>query len=74
MLLSVGWLQNTFFMDAALTKTKQGFHFKIQGLTLNKICSLVCLLQTLFLDQEPNQLGNKSNGASNMESASVFST
>jgi hypothetical protein len=74
MLLSVGWLQNTFFMDAALTKTKQGFPFKIQGLTLNKNCSLVCLLQTLFLDQEPNQLGNKSNRGSKMESAAIFNT
>jgi hypothetical protein len=41
------WLASKYlFHDAALTKTKQGFLFKIQGLTLNKSCSLVGVLQT----------------------------
>ena len=30
------------------------------------------MLQTLFLDQEPNQLGNKPNRGSKIESAVVF--
>ena len=47
--------------------------FKIKGLTFNKSGILVCVLQTLFLDQEPNQLGNKSNRGSKIESAAVFS-
>jgi hypothetical protein len=34
--------------NAALTKVKEWFLFKIQGLTLNKSFSLVCRLQTLF--------------------------
>ena len=46
--------------------------FKIQGLNFNKSGNLVCVLQTLFLDQEPNQLGNKSNRGSKIESAAVF--
>ena len=31
------------------------------------------MLQTLFLDQQPNQLGNKSNRGSKIESAAVLS-
>ena len=47
--------------------------FKIQVLTFNKSGNIVCVLQTLFLDQEPNQLGNKSNRGSKIESAAGFS-
>ena len=31
------------------------------------------MLQTLFLDQEPDQLGNKSNRGSKIECAAAFS-
>ena len=61
------------YCDTALTKVKQQFLFKIQGLTFNKSGNLVCVLQTLFLDQDPNQLGNKSNRGSKIESAAIFS-
>ena len=60
------------YYDIALTKVKQQFLFKIQGLTFNKSGNLVCVLQTLFLDQEPNQLRNKLNRGSKIESAVVF--
>ena len=46
---------------------------KIQGLTFNKRGNIVCVLQTLFLDQEPNQLGNKSNRGSKIECDDVLS-
>jgi hypothetical protein len=46
--------------------------FKIQDLTFNKSGNLVCVLQTLFLDKEPNQLGSKSNRDSKVESTAVF--
>ena len=60
------------YCDTALTKVKQQFLFKIQCLTFNKSGNLVFVLQTLFLDQEPNQLGNKSNRGSKIESTAVF--
>jgi hypothetical protein len=41
-------------------------------LTFNKSGSLGCVLQTLFLDQEPDKFGNKSNRGSKFESAAVF--
>jgi hypothetical protein len=44
--------------DTALTRVKEWLLFKIQDLTLDKSCSLVGVLQTLFLDQKPNQLGS----------------
>jgi hypothetical protein len=45
------WLASKYLYPyAALTKVKEWFLFKIQGLTLNKSCSLVCVLQTLFFD------------------------
>jgi hypothetical protein len=60
------------YHDDALTKVKEWFLFKIQDLTFNKSCNLVCVLQTLVLDQEPNQLGDKPNKGSKFESTVVF--
>jgi hypothetical protein len=40
------------YHDAALTKVKEWVMFKIQGLTLNKSCSLCYVEQTLFKGQE----------------------
>jgi len=48
---------------AALTKVKEWFLFKIQGLTLNESYSLVWVQQTLFLEHTLNQLGNKRTEA-----------
>jgi hypothetical protein len=51
------WLASKYlFHDASLTKTKQGPLFKIQGLTLNKSCSLASAEQTLFKGQDLIQL------------------
>jgi hypothetical protein len=47
---------------------------RIQGLTLNKSCSLVGVLQTLFKEQEPKQLGNLSNRGSKIQLADVSYT
>jgi hypothetical protein len=44
------------YLDTALTKVKEWFRIKIQGLTLNKSCSLVAILQTLFMEQSQNCL------------------
>jgi hypothetical protein len=60
------------YHDAALTKVKEWFLFKTQGLTFNKSGNLVCVLQTLFWDQEPNQLGDKPNKGSKFESVTIF--
>ena len=61
------------YCDAALTKVKEGFLFKIQGLTLNESCSLVCVLQTLFLDQRLSPCLCLSYRGLKIESAVVFS-
>jgi hypothetical protein len=47
------------YCDVALTRVKEWFLFKIQGLTLNKIYSLVYVQQTLFLEHTLNRLGDK---------------
>jgi hypothetical protein len=38
----------SFYRDTALTEMKEWFLFKIQGLTLNKSCSLGWVEQLLF--------------------------
>ena len=43
-------------------------NFDLQQKLKFKLC-----VENLFLDQEPNQLGNKSNRGSKIESAAVFS-
>jgi hypothetical protein len=62
------------YHDVALTKVKKWFMIRIQGLTLNKICSLVGVLQTLFKEQEPKRLGNLSNRGSKIQLAHVSYT
>ena len=42
--------------------------------SFNKSCGSVYALQTLFLEQEPNQFGSKSTRCSSIESAAVFQT
>ena len=42
-------------------------NFDLQQKLKFKLC-----VENLFLDQEPNQLGNKSNRGSKIESAAVF--
>jgi hypothetical protein len=60
------------YHDAALTKLKEWVLFKIQGLTLNQSFSLVGVLQTLFKEQEPKQLGSLSNKGSKIQLAAIF--
>jgi hypothetical protein len=62
------------YHDVALTKVKKWFMIRIQGLTLNKSCSLVGVLQTLFKEQDPKHLGNLSNRGSNIQLIAVSYT
>ena len=57
-----------------MTKVKEWFIFKIQGLTLNKSCSIVCVLQTLFKDPSLNLSLSLTNKGHKIDSAAVFST
>jgi hypothetical protein len=70
---SIGRKPNSrVYHDAALTKVREWVLFKIQGLTLNQSCSLVGVLQTLFKEQEPKQLGSLSNKGSKIQLAAIF--
>ena len=57
-----------------MTKVKEWFIFKIQGLTLNKSCSIVYVLQTLFKDPNLNLYLSLTNKGHKIDSAVVFST
>ena len=60
------------YRDATLTGVDQSLIVLAWSCTLNKSWSLSGVEQTLFLDQEPDQLGTKSNRSSNLESTAVF--
>ena len=63
-----------FYRDATLTYVDQSLTVLAWSCTLNQSWSLSRVEQTLFLDQEPDQLGTKANRGSNVESAAVFGT
>ena len=42
--------------------------------SFNESCGSICALQTLFLDQEPNQFGSKSTRCSSIEPVAIFQT
>jgi hypothetical protein len=60
------------YRDATLTSVDQSLTVLAWSCTLNKSWILSGVEQTLFLDQEPDQLGTKSNRSSNLESTAVF--
>ena len=60
------------YCDASLTYVDQSLRLLAWQWNLNKSWSLSGVEQTLFLDQEPDQLGTKSNRSSNLESTAVF--
>ena len=60
------------YRDASLTCVDQSLRLLAWQWNLNKSWSLSGVEQTLFLDQEPDQLGTKSNWGSNFESTAVF--
>ena len=62
------------YRDATLTCVDQLLSVLAWSYTLNKSWSLSGVEQTLFLEQEPDQLGTKSNRGSNLEPSAVFST
>ena len=57
-----------------MTKVKEWFIFKIQGLTLNKSCSIVCVLQTLLKDLSLNLSLSLTNKGHKIDFAAVFNT
>ena len=60
------------YRDATLTGVDQSLIVLAWSYTLHQSWSLSRVEQTLFLDQEPNQLGTKSNWGSQIESATIF--
>ena len=60
------------YRDATLTYVDQSLIVLAWSCTLNKIWSLSGVEQTLFLDQELDQLVSKSNWALNLESMAVL--
>ena len=60
------------YRDATLTYVDQSLIVLAWSCTLNESLSLSGVEQTLFLDQEPDQLETKSNRGSKIESAAVF--
>ena len=57
-----------------MTKVKEWFIFEIQGLTLNKSCSIVCVLQTLLKDLSLNLSRSLTNIGHKIDFAAVFDT
>lgn len=60
------------YRDATLTGVDQSLTALAWSCTINKIWSLSGVEQTLFLDQELDQLVSKSNRALNLESIAIF--
>ena len=65
-------LRFKLYRDATLTCVDQSLTVLAWSCTLNKSWSPCYVQQTLFLEQEPDQLGTKSNRGSKIESAAVF--
>jgi hypothetical protein len=67
------WLASKYlFHVVALTIVKEWILFKIQGLTLNKSCTLVGVQQTLFKDPSLKLSLSLSNNGPKLESAAIF--
>jgi hypothetical protein len=57
-----------------LSKYPENALYQFWGWTLNESCSSLYVEETLFLDQELDQLGNESNRCTKIYFAAVFST